>query len=241
MFQSNSFANRLALLRHEKKLTQQDLANALSELENRTKSYSLLSVSGWESGDKYPSMNTVIALCEYFNVSADYLLGFTDDPKNRKITPAALNNDNEDSPNYLITYNDLKSFHKKPVYVVFNDKSSEDGWGIYDASKKRIVFSNQFLYITKELNCTYYTRIPEELVIPMYNLKKRLSMGQLIKSKKVWIEMITTSDFVRAQYNGWYRVNETGTCLVNSLGLTLTFDGLNISYNAYSGDTENKQ
>ena len=106
--------------------------------------------------------------------------------------------------------------------------------GFWKNRKKRISeLDDGFLYITKELNCTYYTRIPEELVIPMYNLKKRLSMGQLIKSKKVWIEMITTSDFVRAQYNGWYRVNETGTCLVNNLGLTLTFDGLNISYNAY--------
>lgn len=239
MYQNTTFANRLALLRHEKGLTQQELANVLSELESRAKSYSLLSVSGWESGDKYPSMNTVITMCEYFNVSADYLLGFTDDPRNNNVVSAAKPDAESDQhPNYLVTYNNLKAFHKEPIYVVFNDKSAEDSWGIYDAVKNRIVFSNQFLYITKELNCTYYAKIPDELASPKYNLKKRLTMGQLIKAKKVWVEMRTTSDFVRAQYNGWYRINETGTCLINSMGLTLTFDGLNISYSAYTGDVD---
>lgn len=239
MYQSTTFANRLTLLRHQKKLTQQELANTLSEIENRGKTYSLLSVSGWESGDKYPSVKTVITLCEYFNVSSDYLLGFTNDPGNNKIISAAKTDvESEKKPNYIVTYNELRAFHKEPIYVVFNDKSAEDGWGIYDAIKKRIVFSNQFLYITKELNCTYYAHIPDELSSPNYSLKKRLTMGQMVKAKKVWIEMITTSEFIQGQYNGWYRINESGTCLINSQGLTLPFEGLNISFNAYTGDMD---
>ncbi len=237
MYQSNTFANRLALLRHEKGLTQQELANILSELENRGKSYSLLAISGWESGDKYPSVKTIITLCEYFNISADYLLGLTEDPGNKDITAASRTDANSMAkPNYLIPYNKLKSFHKEPIYVVFNDKSFEDGWGTYDAVKNRIVFTNQFLYITKDLNCNYYTKMPEELTRLQYNLRKRLTMGQLIKGKRVWIEMITASDYVRGVYDGWYRINEDDTCLINAKGLTLPFEGLNVSYNAYSGD-----
>ncbi len=241
MHQSNTLANRLALLRHEKGLTQQELANILSELENRERSYSLLSVSGWESGDKYPPVKVLLALCEYFNVSSDYLLGLTEEPGNKNITAASRTDaDTHEKPNYLITYNELKSFHKEPVYVVFNDKSFEDAWGTYDAVKNRIVFTNQYLYITKDLNCNYYTKMPDELAKPKYSLRRRLSMGQLVKSGKVWIEMITTSEYVRGQYDGWYRVNENSTCLINSQGLTLPFEGLNVSYNAYTGDMSDK-
>ena len=38
-------------------------------------------VSDMERGNTTTSMARLYQLCEYFNVSADYLLGFTDDPK----------------------------------------------------------------------------------------------------------------------------------------------------------------
>ena len=85
-----SFPNRLALLRNQKGLTQEELANIISDIVNRKRGYSLLSVSGWETGDKQPTIEVLCVLCDYFNVTPNYLLGFEDDPGSSKIAPATV-------------------------------------------------------------------------------------------------------------------------------------------------------
>ena len=52
-------------------ITQKDLANALGITQRK--------VSFMETGTTEPSLSDIKALCNYFNVSADYLLGL---PKN---------------------------------------------------------------------------------------------------------------------------------------------------------------
>lgn len=42
-------------------------------------------VSAWESGRKAPTVENLSALAELFNVSTDFLLGRTNDPRGRKI------------------------------------------------------------------------------------------------------------------------------------------------------------
>ena len=39
-----------------------------------------LAYQRYEYGDREPNFDKVIKLCNYFNVSADYLLGLSDDP-----------------------------------------------------------------------------------------------------------------------------------------------------------------
>lgn len=64
--------NRLKALRKEKGITQKELSEAFNVAQN--------TVSGWESGNREPSKEFIKKLAEYFNVSTDYLLGFTDNP-----------------------------------------------------------------------------------------------------------------------------------------------------------------
>ncbi|MCH5192099.1 MAG: helix-turn-helix transcriptional regulator [Oscillospiraceae bacterium] len=68
-----TFSERLKMLRCEKipTITQKDLANALGITQRK--------VSFMETGTTEPSLGDIVALCKYFNVSADYLLGL---PKN---------------------------------------------------------------------------------------------------------------------------------------------------------------
>lgn len=63
------FNERLKNLRHAKipTITQKDLANALGVTQRK--------ISFMETGTTEPSLNDIILLCKYFNVSADYLLG----------------------------------------------------------------------------------------------------------------------------------------------------------------------
>lgn len=66
-----TFGEKLRLLREEKELNQTQLAQAVNMTQRK--------VSYLENDRYEPSVGDIRALCRYFNVSADYLLGF---PKN---------------------------------------------------------------------------------------------------------------------------------------------------------------
>ena len=68
-----SIGNRIKELRNEKELTQMELAGKIG--------YSNASISDWEHNEKQPTAQAIIRLCEYFEVSADYLLGISEDDK----------------------------------------------------------------------------------------------------------------------------------------------------------------
>lgn len=70
------FSTRLRELRKEKKLTQQQLAAILSKVANT--SIATTTISSYELADKQPTLDTLICLADFFNVSTDYLLGRTD-------------------------------------------------------------------------------------------------------------------------------------------------------------------
>ncbi len=61
---------RLKEVRTEKNISQSQLA--------KDTGLSQSAISFWESGDRLPSIQAVIILAKYYNVSADYLLGLTD-------------------------------------------------------------------------------------------------------------------------------------------------------------------
>ena len=65
------YGQRIRELRIEKGLTQTELAKILNTTQK--------SISKYETEFLDLNTNTIIALCKFFNVSADYLLGLTDD------------------------------------------------------------------------------------------------------------------------------------------------------------------
>ncbi|MBR2734576.1 MAG: helix-turn-helix transcriptional regulator [Clostridia bacterium] len=61
---------RIKLLRKANKLNQVELGNKL-EVTKQT-------VSNWENENILPSVDMLIKICEFFNVSTDYILGLDD-------------------------------------------------------------------------------------------------------------------------------------------------------------------
>lgn len=61
------FRNRLKELRSEKRISQHALALEIK--------YSQQVISNWETGDAEPTASAIVAVADYFDVSADYLLG----------------------------------------------------------------------------------------------------------------------------------------------------------------------
>lgn len=64
---------RLKELRTNRKISQVKLAMDLNLSQN--------SISRYETGEREADYDTLVAIADYFNVSVDYLLGRTDDPK----------------------------------------------------------------------------------------------------------------------------------------------------------------
>ena len=63
-----TFGEKLRLLREERELNQTELGKAVNMTQRKV---------SYLERDKYePSMEDIKALCTYFRVSADYLLGF---------------------------------------------------------------------------------------------------------------------------------------------------------------------
>lgn len=71
MYSNEVFGARLRELRNEKKETQRDLADFLGVKQNQ--------IGEMENGRKASTFAKLAALCEHYNVSADYLLGLTDE------------------------------------------------------------------------------------------------------------------------------------------------------------------
>lgn len=63
----STFSQRLRELRTDKQMSMKQLAVAIGTTD--------AAISNWENGINEPKISYVIRLCEFFNVSADYLLG----------------------------------------------------------------------------------------------------------------------------------------------------------------------
>lgn len=70
-FSRNILGERLKTLRTEKNMGQNLLAKEL-DISNASISY-------WETGKQEPTAQAIFKLAKYFNVSADYILGLSDD------------------------------------------------------------------------------------------------------------------------------------------------------------------
>lgn len=68
----SNFASRARELRRSKNLTQKQMSVEIKVSEILWRKY--------ESGDRAPTLERLIALADYFDVSLDYLVGRSDDP-----------------------------------------------------------------------------------------------------------------------------------------------------------------
>lgn len=71
-FDKPTFAERLKSLRKAKKVSQNDLADGLGVTRTQ--------ISDLENGKTTTSIERLVALADYFDVSLDYLVGRSDDP-----------------------------------------------------------------------------------------------------------------------------------------------------------------
>lgn len=99
------FGILLAKLRIEKEVSQKELATILD--------VSQAVISLWETHKRLPDFNTTKKIARYFNVSADYLLGISDNPHHEE---NRFNFQLTDDETYLLkTYHELNQDDKRIV------------------------------------------------------------------------------------------------------------------------------
>ena len=92
---------RLKELREEKKITQKEVAEAIGGTQSN--------LAKWEKEKIQPAADMIIKLADFFGVSADYLLGRTDDFGNAVASLPALS---EDENGLLALYRGMTSAQK---------------------------------------------------------------------------------------------------------------------------------
>ena len=73
MFSKELFGQRLLEIRQQNHETQTDLAQAIDTVKSR--------ISELENGKNTTTIDKVVMICEHYKVSANYLLGLSDDPE----------------------------------------------------------------------------------------------------------------------------------------------------------------
>lgn len=233
-------STKLKKPRANRHMTQAEFANALSDYMGMPseKRYGVPAISAWESGRKLPPIETLSKIAEFFHMSLEelcrpcdntYIKDRIDDINN----PSVINPDT-----YIVRPADLGAYHKKPIYVHYNGMQYNDEWGIVDILNKRIMFiDNEPLDISNrsELSRQYvfYAIAPYGSVEVQYRIDKPLTPPQVIKYKKVWVSHCSHDPYVKGRYDGWYHINRTETCLINSRGDILPLEGMNYSFNCY--------
>ena len=73
MFTKELFGRRLLEVRKQNNETQPDLAKAIGTVKSH--------ISEMENGKKTTTSEKIAKICQHYHVSADYLLGLSDDPR----------------------------------------------------------------------------------------------------------------------------------------------------------------
>ena len=232
------FGSRLALLRKENDLSQSAFAKEYSDYAGRKKKLTVTTVSYWETGGRMPEVNTLIAIARFFDVSLDFLIG-TSNSRDGSSTQQIASEVDSESPVALyesifrIPDKDIRKYDGLPVFVVFPNMEYENQWAILDSSTASLITKNGVIKMGTFIG-EYYTFPKPADVYYSFNNLHSYNERNIMKADKFWVEIKSHSGELRKQYAGWWKHNEAKTGIINiANGLTLPYEGLGISYNAY--------
>ena len=232
---SNISASHIVTLREKNELTQQQFATVISQKMKREKPYTVPLISAWETGRRTPTAATANCMAEMFGVTAEYILGKTDDEEET----SALISEKSLSEN-KISFELLHQYDGRPVYITFPQHEHKDAWGIVKADDHKIfiITRNDNIPVDGKSSYIIYPNEMDEVKIECINKCNPLGIIQMINSRKpVWLQMLSADKEVRTTYNGWYILTDDNTFLQGDIGIILPISGLNVSYKCYAEST----
>ena len=140
-------------------------------------------LGAWESERKAPSIESLEAMADLYNVSTDYLLG-----REGLIACSSL----------PLPVDLLSIYHGKAVW------SSDYGWVLVDSVRNVLVRLDGSLVPFEDAGSVYAAQPPfYEATLPD---TKPLSKQELTNYSEIWLEPISRDADLREELRGWYRV-----------------------------------
>lgn len=142
-------------------------------------------LGAWEAERKAPSIESLEAMADLYQVTTDYLLG-RENPNATTSLPLSQEN--------------LKIYHSKPVW------SSDYGWVLVDSVRTVFVRLDGSTIPFENAGSVYAAQPPfYEATLPD---TKPLSIAEISNHSKVWLEPISHDAELREDLRGWYRVRD---------------------------------
>ena len=166
-------------------------------------------LGAWEAERKSPSIESLEAMAELYQVSTDYLLG-----RSEQLSMSSL-----PLPQDL-----LKIYHGKSVW------SSDYGWVLVNSVRNVLVCLDGSLVPFDDAGSVYAAQPPfYEATLPD---TKPLSKQELGNYKEVWLEPISHDADLREELRGWYRVCDRW--VENDYGTRFTIDSYGARWLAFN-------
>ena len=142
-------------------------------------------LGAWESERKTPSIESLEAMANLYQVTTDYLLG-RENPSSTTSHP--------------LSQEILKIYHSKPVW------SSDYGWVLVDSVRNVFVRTDGSMVPFDSAGSVYAAQPPfYEATLPD---TKPLSKQDISNYSEVWLEPISHDAELREDLRGWYRVRD---------------------------------
>lgn len=142
-------------------------------------------LGAWESERKTPSIESLEAMADLYQVTTDYLLG-RENPSSTTSLP--------------LSQEILKIYHSKPVW------SSDYGWVLVDSVRNVFVRTDGSIVPFDSAGSVYAAQPPFcEATLPD---TKPLSKQDISNYSEVWLEPISHDAELREDLRGWYRVRD---------------------------------
>lgn len=166
-------------------------------------------ISAWEREVKTPSIGALEKMANLYDVSTDYLLG--------RIDTQFLNMQTPINPKHLLLYDG------KPVW------SKTYGWLLIDASKKQFVSSKGEI-LSFNIDDELFVLQPDSTFLIPTNINP-LSKNELENNKEVWVEPISSDQYLKNELRGYYKV--MGFFVENSSGNRFMIDKYEVNWLAF--------
>lgn len=142
-------------------------------------------LGAWESERKTPSIESLEAMADLYQVTTDYLLG-RENPGSTTSLP--------------LNQEILKIYHSKPIW------SSDYGWVLVDSVRNVFVRTDGSMVPFDSAGSVYAAQPPfYEATLPD---TKPLSKQDISNYSEVWLEPISHDAELREDLRGWYRVRD---------------------------------
>lgn len=242
----NEFSRRLKALRKQRKMTQASLSIALNHRLHGETKISLQTISSWETGLKMPHISVVSVLCDVLECSIDYILARTSVidgfAKQKDMSLSQVKEVEEsDVPISKIPFEELFDYNEKPVFCSFEDESLHNQWGIVNKEENLIRFCDgSYIPLRSHIQKTteFFILEPEFNNAVKKGKAKKISMKTISDYQHFYVCMKTADKKVHTAYDGWYKHNEDHTFIISDRGYVLPYDGIDLSYYAYTSPVE---